>query len=247
MHDPETTGGHSLIQPGQNAKWSEECVDNQAGAGAHRNATGKESANRDGCRTAHLRQGQEVCGSDKEMAMEARHPQTLAAPDSHHRLPPCMQVLSAFRWDGVEGSVGGKSLHQTAHHAHGHDSIYPSHITDIGRSVVLLEAEVTAQGTCGACEVVHDLVGELDAVLLPVERRVVVQLAAGVLGQRAYGGQVGVLPAACSTQSSSACIWYSHVYWVRRRASRFVQMFLATYVSQRLTAFCTAHAEENLI
>ena len=52
--------------------------------------------------------------------------------------------------------------------------------------------------TCGAREVVHDLVGELDAVLLPVEGGVVVQLATRVLGERAYGRQIRVFAAAPS-------------------------------------------------
>ena len=50
--------------------------------------------------------------------------------------------------------------------------------------------------TCGSGEVVHDLVSQLDAVLVPIEGRVVIQLPAGEFGQGGYRCQVCVLPAA---------------------------------------------------
>lgn len=40
----------------------------------------------------YLGQGEEVSGSDEEVAVEARDTQTLTAPDSHHSLPPCIKL-----------------------------------------------------------------------------------------------------------------------------------------------------------
>ena len=50
---------------------------------------------------------------------------------------------------------------------------------------------------CGPREVVHDLVCQFHSVLVPGEGGVVVQLAAGVLGQGPDRRQVSVLPTAC--------------------------------------------------
>ena len=43
------------------------------------------------------------------------------------------------------------------------------------------------QQTCGACEVVHNLMGQLHAILVPIEGGVVIQLATGKFGQGGYG------------------------------------------------------------